>query len=138
MSVLRNNKVLSTDIVKQCFNLELLTYNLIDNWKKKYKYTLIEDLRKHVKELRECVICALRRDKNQIKEKLFYYDMSLYCLDNIEYLLEMMTQSSINVISNKQYADFAILVDDIGKSVDRLMHSLNKKNNENNERIPES
>ena len=127
MSARRKNKVLATDIVKQCFKLEMLTYSLIDKWKKQYKYTLIESFRKHVENLREAVICALRCRKQDKERKLYFYDLAMCSMDNIEYLLELMVSGSFNIISNKQYADFAIIIDDIGIMIDRLTRFLCKE-----------
>lgn len=126
MSARRKNKVLETEVVRQCKELETRTYKLIDQWKKQYKYTLIESFRQHVENLRESTICGLRHDKTDKKQKLAYYNLSLCSLDNIEYLLEMMVGNSFQIMSNKQYADFAIIIDDIGIMIDRLIHSLNK------------
>lgn len=131
MSLKRKNKVLDTEIVKTCKRLEILTYRLIDKWKRQYRYTLVDEFRKHVENLREATICALRSNKNNVNQKLAYYDLSLCSLDNIEYLLEIMVSGSFNIISNNEYADFAIMVDDIGIMVDRLIRSLkNSKKNE--------
>ena len=52
--------------------------------------------------------------------------MSLCSLDNIEYLLELMVSNGFQIINNREYANFAIIIDDIGIMVDRLIHSLNK------------
>lgn len=135
MSLLRKNKVLETEVVKECRNLEVLTYALINKWKKTYRYTLTESFRRYVSNLRECVISGLRTDKTAPKVKMFYYDNGLCNLDNIEYLLEIMVSNSFNIISDKQFADFAILVDKIGGMIDKLMRSLKKNNNE---KTPES
>jgi hypothetical protein len=126
MSARRKNKVLETEVVKLCKRLETTTYELIDRWKKKYKYNLIESFRRHVENLRESTICALRHDVNDKKQKLAYYNLSLCSLDNIEYLLELMVGNRFQIINNREYADFAIMIDDIGIMVDRLIHSLNK------------
>lgn len=131
MSARRKNKVLETDIVKLCHRLELLTYTLIDKWKKQYRYNLIESFRRHVENLRESTICGLRHDKNDKVQKLAYYNLSLCSLDNIEYLLELMVSNNFQIISNKEYANFAIIIDDIGIMVDRLIHSLNKSVSKN-------
>lgn len=126
MGIRRKNKVLDTEVVRLCRRLEVITYELIDKWKKCYRYNLIESFRKHVENLRESTICALRCDKSKPNEKLIYYDLSLCSLDNIEYLLEIMVSPNFNIISNKQYADFAIIIDDIGIMVDRLIRYINK------------
>jgi len=126
MSTRRKNKVLETEVVKLCKRLETTTYELMDRWKKKYKYNLIESFRRHVENLRESTICALRHDVNDKKQKLAYYNLSLCSLDNIEYLLELMVGNRFQIINNREYADFAIMIDDIGIMVDRLIHSLNK------------
>ena len=126
MSKERKNKVLETEIVVLCKRLESMTYELMDVWKKQFKYTLIENFRRHVENLRESTICGLRHDKSDKKTKLAYYNLSLCSLDNIEYLLEMMVSNNFQIISNKQYADFAIIIDGIGTMTDRLIHSLVK------------
>lgn len=133
MSLHRKNKVLDTEVVKLCKKLEIKTYELIDKWKKIYRYTLIESFRRHVENLREATICALRHDKNDKKQKLIYYNLSLESLDNIEYLLEIMVGPQFQIISNAQYSDLAIIIDDIGIMIDRLIHSLQKNEiSENN------
>ncbi|MBR4590962.1 MAG: four helix bundle protein [Bacteroidaceae bacterium] len=126
MAARRKNKVLDTEIVKLSRNMEFMTYELIDKWKKKYRYSIIEEFRKHVENLRESIICGLRCNKNNIQQKLNFYDLALCSLDNIEYLLEIMVSKRFCIISNSQYADFAILVDDIGNMTDRLIRSLTK------------
>lgn len=133
MALKRKNKVLATDVVKNCRKLEIMTYELIDKWKHKYKYTLIEAFRKHVENLRESTICALRTNKIYVNEKIKFYDLSLCSLDNIEYLLEIMCSPYFNIISYNQYADFAMIIDKVGEMVDRLMRSLTKTENNNNE-----
>lgn len=132
MALRRKNKVLDTEVVRLCRNMEVLTYSLMDKWKKQYKFTLIDSFRRHVENLRESTICALRCSKSNVQQKFNFYDLSLQSLDNIEYLLEIMVSGNFNVISNKQYADFAILIDDIGIMIDRLIRSLSKSINVEN------
>ena len=127
MGLRRKNKVLDTEVVNLCKKLEIKTYELIDKWKKTYRYNLIESFRKHVENLREATICALRHDKHDKMQKLIYYNLSLESLDNIEYLLEIMVSPNFQIITNTQYADFAIFIDDIGIMIDRLIHTLQKK-----------
>lgn len=138
MSLKRRNKVLDTEIVKLCFKLEIITYKLMDLWKKRYKYTLTESFRRQVENLRESTVCALRYDKTYVQQKKDFYNLANSSLDNIEYMLEMMVSNELQIITNKQYAEIAEIVDEIGNMVDRLAHSLDKKQAENNVSEPQS
>ena len=44
-----------------------------------------------------------------------------------------MCSPCFNIISYNQYADFAMIIDKVGEMVDRLMRSLTKTENNNNE-----
>ncbi len=126
MGLRRKNKVLETEVVKLSKQMEIRVYSLLDFWKKKYRYSLIEEFRKHVENLRESTICALRCNKNNPQRKFDCYDLSLSSLDNIEYLLEILVSPQFNIMSNSQYAEFAIMVDDIGIMLDSLTRHLAK------------
>ena len=127
MSAQRKNKVLDTSIVHLCFRLELVAYTLMRIWKKEFKHTLIESFRKHVENLREATITALRIDQDNPAEKKRYYNLAAASLDNIEFMLELMVTNQLNIISNRHYSQIALILDEIGNSIDKLTHALDKQ-----------
>lgn len=129
MDVKRKNKVLDTEIVKKCMQLEKQVLTRSHQWKKQFKYDLCQDYVKNVKCLRESVVIALTIDHDFPEEKIYNYNIAKSALNNAEVDLMMMSSNEFKIIGYGECADYCILIDDISSMVDKLVNYIKKDKN---------
>ena len=97
-------------VFKDVYNLTLRLFELTANFSREYKFTLGQDLK------RDCILlvrCIYRA--NRCKEKTVYLE---HFLDSFEVVkLEVRLCKDLKLISIKQQAELALLMDSIGKQI---------------------
>ena len=122
------NAVLNTQIVKDLRSFESYILKMSGKWKKTYKYNICDSLVKDVIYLRSNIIDALSLDKNDVEGKMYYYNLSLMCFNNIEYALDLL-YIELSVITVDEIAMCAIQFDKIKYALTCLIKNLKNKNN---------
>lgn len=120
------NKVLDTEVIRLCRQMERMGYEFYDKWKKSYRYTLVSDFRQDLREIRVNIIKAYTTDKRLPAGKLYYYGKAKGALANAECDMEHMVGNPVNAMSYSQWADFAEIMDKVSGMVDKLVSTLEK------------
>lgn len=119
-------KCLETKIVKDIKKLETEILKKKHLWKKAYMYDVIKDLVESVSKTRKMILDALTIDNNYPDMKYQYYMGAEAELNNIEYLITIL-YVDLNVITVEEVSLFAILSDDVLRSLNNLMKTLTNK-----------
>lgn len=119
-------KCLETKIVKDIKKLETEILKKKHLWKKTYMYDVIKDLVESVSKTRKMILDALTIDNNYPDMKYQYYMGAEAELNNIEYLITIL-YVDLNVITVEEVSLFAILSDEVLRSLSNLMKTLTNK-----------
>lgn len=128
----RQRKSYTAEVITHARRLELKTYELCIKWKKTFRYDLIADFRKTVSSIRRHLIYGYGINKKFCDEKLFQYNLAQTEIDELESIMWLMIQPSINIMSSVQWAEIAYEVDTINSMLEKLISSLKYKEPESN------
>lgn len=120
-------KSLDAPIVQEARALEVWAYGRCDEWKAKYRHTLVHDFRRHISEARESIIRGFEIPNRFAAEKLMHYTNAQVELALAEGCMDIMIDNSINVMSEKDWSKAAIGIDTIRIGLARLASSLTHK-----------
>lgn len=123
-----NNRPKSLDapIVRQMICLEAKAYLRCDQWRAKYRYTLINEFRQSITRAKNEVITAFELHGKFREEKLYHYSLAQSALTITESNMDIMIMNDFGVISEKEWAEFAAMIYDIRGGLSRLVKSLAK------------
>ena len=106
--------------------LEAWAYLRADQWKKQYRYTLVDDFRRHITEAKCAIIRGFELPPKFAKEKLYQYSEAQAELVIVESDMDMMIMPDFGIMSEKDWANAAMQIDEIRVGLSRLANSLNK------------
>lgn len=119
-------KSLDAPIVVQLIRLEAWAYKRVDQWKKSYRYTLVNEFRSHITAAKNDVITAFEMSARLRNEKIYHYHRAYSELSIVESNVDIMILDDFCIMSEKDYEACAIQIDDIRKGLSRLISSLAK------------
>ena len=119
-------KSLDAPIVSQIIRLEMWAYKRCDQWKRKYRYTLVNEFRQHITAAKNEIITGFELHARLRNEKLYHYNRAVTELSIVESNMDIMINDDFNVMSEKEWADCAALIDGIRGGLSRLINSLLK------------
>lgn len=119
-------KSLDAPVVIQVIQLEAWAYLRCDQWKKSYRYTLVNEFRTHITNTKNTIIRAFELSNKLKEEKSYLYSVALGELSIVESNMDIMIMNEINVMSEKEWAEVAKRIDDIRMALSRIQNSLNK------------
>jgi hypothetical protein len=119
-------KSLDAPVVMQARRLEAWAYLRCDQWKKQYRYTLVNDFRCHITAAKNEIIRAFELPNRFKNEKLYHYSQSQVELALTESCMDIMIMDEFGIMNEKEWAQAAIQIDDIRMGLSRLASSLTK------------
>lgn len=119
-------KALDAPIVNQLIRMEAKAYVRADQWRKKYRYTLVTEFRQHITIAKNETIVAFELQARYREEKLYHYNRALAELTMVEANMDVMIMDEIGVMSEKEWAEFAQQIYGIRDGLSRLISSLAK------------
>lgn len=119
-------KSLDSPIVVQARRLEAWAYLRCDQWKKQYRYTLVNEFRSHITEAKNEIIRAFELSNKFKKEKLYHYSKAQVELALTESNMDLMIMDEFGIMSEKDWAKAAMQIDDTRIGLSRLVYSLTK------------
>lgn len=122
----RRPKSLDAPVVAQARRLEAWAYVRCDQWKKAYRYTLVNDFRAHLTAAKNEIIRGFELPTRFKSEKLRHYSLSQVELALAESCMDLMIMDEIGIMSEKEWAQAAMQIDDIRLGLSRLASSLTK------------
>lgn len=97
-------------VFKDVYKLTLRIFQLTSNFAREYKFTLGQDLK------RDCILLLRHIYRaNKVKEKRVYLEQFLDSFEVIK--LEVRLCTDLKLISIKQQAEIAVLMESIGKQI---------------------
>lgn len=128
----KQRRAFTAEVITHARRMELQSYQLCIKWKKQFRYDLVADFRNVVSSIRRNLIKAYLIDKQFIWNKIYFYNQAQCELAELEAVMWLMIQPNINIMSNKQWAEFAYEVDTISRMVENLINSLKRSEPESN------
>ncbi len=119
-------KSFDAPVVMQTMRLEVWVYVRCDQWKKKYRYTLINEFRQHVTAAKNEIIRGFELHNRYKDRKAYHYAQAQVELVLAESCANVMIVDEIGVMSRDEWAKFAEQVDNIRTGLSRLVNSLTK------------
>lgn len=119
-------KALDAPIVNQLIRMEAKAYVRADQWRKKYRYTLVTEFRQHITIAKNETIVAFELQARYRDEKLYHYNRALAELTMVEANMDVMIMDEIGVMGEKEWAEFAQQIYGIRDGLSRLISSLAK------------
>ena len=119
-------KSLDAPVVNATIRLEAWAYKRCDQWKRSYRYTLVNEFRQHITTAKNDIITAFELHNSLRREKLQHYSHALTELSIVESNMDIMICDDFNVMSEKEWADCAMQIDNIRGGLTRLISSLIK------------
>ena len=116
---------LETDVYRKLWELEHKAYLRAHAWKKSYRYTLIDEYRQHITFAKNAYITGFEMLVRFKEEKVQCYKASIGELSIVESNMDHMMANDIGIMSEKEWAENAILIDSIRVGLARLINSLN-------------
>lgn len=126
----RQRIAFSAQVVSISRRLEHDVYVVSTNMKHDYRYNLVSDFRQGVSRMRYYIRKGFGLSMNFKDEKIYWYNQAQTELDNIEDYMWHMVQPDMQIITNKRWAFWAIMVDDINAMLERLICSLKRNESE--------
>lgn len=120
-------KSLDAPVVTQAKMLEAWVYVNCDRWKKKYRFTLVNEYRQSITAAKCDIISAFELPNRFRDEKLRYYYHALGQLSIAESHMDIMIMDQVGVMSGHDWAVAAEQIDNIRTAVVRLVNSLTTK-----------
>ena len=119
-------KSLDAPIVHQAIQLEMWAYKRCDQWKRSYRYTLVNEYRQHITAAKNEIITSFEMHARLRNEKLYHYNRAVTELSIVESNMDIMIHDDFTVMSEKEWAECAALIDGIRGGLSRLINSLVK------------
>ena len=119
-------KSLDAPVVMQARRLEAWAYLRCDEWKKKYRYTLIQEFRQCLSRSKDEIITAFELPNRYRNAKLEHYSNAAIELVKAEGKMDLMIMDDFGIMSEKEWAQAAMQIDEIRTGLSRLANSLNK------------
>ena len=104
--------------------LERWAYIRADEWKKSYRYTLVNDFRTHISEAKCAIIKAFELPNKFKEQKLYLYSMAQGELSIIESDMDIMICDEVNVMSEKEWSRCEVMIEEIRVSLSKIQNSL--------------
>lgn len=118
-------KSLETDVYRKLWQLEHYAYMRGHLWKKSYRFTLIDEFRQHITAAKNAYILGYEILLRYKGEKVKCYNAALAELSAVESNMDHMIADDIGIMSEKEWANTAILIDSIRVELTKLINSLN-------------
>ena len=119
-------KSLDAPVVNKAIQLEIWAYTRCDQWKRSYRYTLVNEFRQHITAAKNEIITAFELQARLRNEKLYHYSRAITELSIVESNMDIMIHDNFNVMSEKEWEDCAEKIDGIRDGLSRLINSLTK------------
>ena len=104
-------------VYKDTYQLIMLIYEVTRQFPREYKYSLGQDMKRDAMEL----VRSIYRANRSLEKKRFLEEY----LEQFELLkLEIRIAHDLRVLGLKNYADFSVLMDNIGKQVTGWKHHV--------------
>lgn len=110
----------------QLRQLEAWSYLRCDQWKKTYRYTLVNEFRTHITEAKNAVIRAFELQNKFREEKGYLYGLAVDELSIVESNMDIMIMNEFAIMSEKEWAQAAAMIDTIRVGLAKLINSLNR------------
>lgn len=107
------------------WQLEHYAYVRATAWKKTYKYTLIDEFRQHITYAKNAYITGFEMLNRFRDDKSRCYKAAIGELSIVESNMEHMMADDIGIMSEKDWAQAAIIIDSIRVELAKLINSLN-------------
>ena len=117
-------KSLDSQIVMKARELEKWVYIRGSEWKKKFRYSLVEEYRQSTSRCKDEIITGFELPKRYSEQKKIHYISAQIELVKAESRMDLMIAPEICIMSDKEWAQAAILIDDIRIGLSRLVNSL--------------
>lgn len=111
----------------QARELEKWVYIRGEQWKKKFRYSLVDEYRKCISKSKDEIITAFEMPNRWRARKQEHYTEAAIELAKAESRMDLMLMPEIGVMSDKEWAQAAAMIDDIRIALTRLTNSLNAK-----------
>lgn len=118
---------LDSKVVMQARELEKWVYIRGEQWKKKFRYSLVDEYRKCISKSKDEIITAFEMPNRWRARKQEHYAQAAIELAKAESRMDLMLMPEIGVMSDKEWAQAAAMIDDIRIALTRLTNSLNAK-----------
>lgn len=119
-------KSLDAPVVMTARRLEAWAYLRCDQWKKQYRYTLVNDFRSHITAAKNELIRGFELHNRFKGEKLYHYNLAQTELALTESCMDIMIMDEFCIMSEKEWAQAAMQIDEIRMGLSRLANSLTK------------
>jgi hypothetical protein len=126
----RQRIAFAAQVVTISRRLEHDVYIISTRLNKNYKYNLITDFRAGVSRVRYYIRKGFALNLEYKDEKIYWYNQAQAELDNVEDYMWHMVQPDMQIITNKRWAFWAIMVDDLNRMLERLIYSLQRSESE--------
>lgn len=123
----RRPKSIDAPVINSLIKLEMWAYIRCDQWKKKYRWTLVNDFRQHITNAKVEAITGFELHAKLRNEKMVHYSNAYAELAIVESDMNIMVHPDIMVMSEKEWSDCAIQIDNIRDGLSRLINSLAAK-----------
>ena len=120
-------KSLETEVYRKLWQLEHYAYVRGHMWKKSYRYTLIDEFRQPITAAKNAYILGYETLLRFRNEKTKCYNAAIAELSAVESNMDHMIADDIGIMSEKDWANAAILIDSIRVELAKLINSLNAK-----------
>lgn len=119
-------KSLDAPVVVQALTLEAWAYKRADQWKRSYRYTLINEFRSHITLAKNNIINAFELPNKCKEQKCMLYSAAMGALSIVESNMDIMIMPDFGIMSEKEWSEAAKMIDDIRVALARLINSLPK------------
>lgn len=119
-------KSLDAPVVMEARRLEAWAYCRADEWKRKYRYTLVQEFRTCISRAKDFIIEGFELPNRYRTAKMERYTAAQLELAKAEGKMDLMVADEIGVMSAKEWSECAIRLDEIRAGLSRLVNSLNK------------
>ena len=97
-----------------------------DQWKKSYRYTLINEFRVHITEAKNAYFTGYDMLMRYRSDKAVLFSRAYAELTIVESNMDHMIADQFCIMSEKEWAQAAQMIDDIRVGLSRLLSSLTK------------
>lgn len=117
-------KSLDAPVTTQVKRLEAWAYLRGDQWKRTYRFTLVNEFRIHITEAKNAIIHGLDTQNRYKEEKIYYFRKAIAELSIVESNMDIMIMDSFCIMSERDWSQAAAQIDDIRIAVSKLVNSL--------------
>jgi hypothetical protein len=117
-------KSLDAPVTNQVKRLEAWAYLRCDQWKRSYRYTLVNEFRIHITAAKNAIIRGLELQSRYREEKVYHFRSAFAELSIVESNMDIMIMDSFCIMSEKEWSQAAQQIDDIRIGLSRLVNSL--------------